>query len=74
VNALNCTVQATLRYQAIPPYYLQARFSSAPTGDATRRLYYLTSNLKLADTSTENWSLPLASIITPVTRGLVFAD
>jgi hypothetical protein len=68
VNAPNCTVHATLRYQAIPPYYLNARFSSAPGGDATRRLYYLTSNLELAGTSTEGWTLPLASTTTPVTR------
>jgi mono/diheme cytochrome c family protein len=71
VDALGCTVQVTLRYQAIPPSYLNARFSSAPTGDATRRLYYLTSNLNLEGTSIENWSLPLASITTPVARGFL---
>jgi hypothetical protein len=75
VNPLDCTVRATLRYQAIPPYYLNARFSSAPGGDATRRLYYLTSNLDLGGTSTENWSLPLASTTTPVKPGsLATAD
>jgi mono/diheme cytochrome c family protein len=66
VDATNCTVQATLYYQATPPSFLNDRFSTAPDGDATRRLYYLTSNLQLSGTSTENWKLPLASTTTSV--------
>jgi len=69
VDATKCTVEATLYYQAIPPSYLNARFTSAPDGDATRRLYYLASNLQLAGTSTENWKLLLASSRTTVARG-----
>jgi len=69
VDATKCTVEATLYYQAIPPSYLNARFTSAPDGDATRRFYYLTSNLALAGTSTENWKLRLASTSTTVARG-----
>ena len=38
-------LRATLYYQSMPPYYLLNRFRTAPNGDATRRLYYLTSNL-----------------------------
>jgi hypothetical protein len=48
-------VRATLYYQTIPPYYLMQRFEQAPSGDGTRRLYYLTSNLKVKGTPIENW-------------------
>ncbi len=68
VNATRCTVQATLYYQSIPPAFLNDRFSSAPDGDATRRLYYLTSNLQLGGTSTEGWKLLLATTTTSVTQ------
>lgn len=68
VDAKKCTVHATLFYQAIPPYFLNDRFTAAPHGDATKRLHYLTSNLQLDGTSTENWKLPLASSSAPVTR------
>jgi len=67
VDPTRCTVQATLFYQAIPPSFLHHRFSSAPDGQATRRLYYLTSNLQLDGTSTEHWKLPLAATRTAVT-------
>jgi mono/diheme cytochrome c family protein len=68
VDPTTCTIQATLNYQSIPPSFLNDRFTSAPDGDATRRLYYLASNLQLAGTSTEHWKLPLASSSVPVTR------
>lgn len=61
-------VKATLYYQSIPPYYLMQRFEQAPTGDGTRRLYYLTSNLKVKGTPIENWKLFIASKSAPVTR------
>ena len=61
VDASKCRVQATLYYQTIPPYYLNQRFTAAPNGDATRRLYYLTSNLNLSGTPVQNWKLPLVS-------------
>lgn len=61
VDATKCRVLVTLYYQTIPPYYLNQRFTAAPTGDATRRLYYLTSNLNLSGTPVQNWKLPIVS-------------
>jgi len=61
IDPSKLTVKATLYYQAIPPYYLMQRFEQAPNGDGTRRLYYLTSNLKLKGTAIENWKLPLVT-------------
>ncbi|MEI6409955.1 MAG: hypothetical protein WCR52_11265 [Bacteroidota bacterium] len=57
-------VQVTMYYQSIPPYYLQQRFTTAPNGAATQRLYYLTSRLNVDDTPIENWKLPLVSMET----------
>lgn len=54
-------VKATLYHQTIPPYYLKMRFDQAPDYPATRRLYYLTSNLKTSGTAIENWKLRIAS-------------
>jgi hypothetical protein len=51
----NVTITATLYYQSIPPYFLNDRFSQAPDGQATQRLYYLTSNLQTKGTPIENW-------------------
>ena len=42
-------MQATLYYQATPPYYLNDRFKAAPNGAATQRLYYLASHLDLTE-------------------------
>lgn len=39
------TIRARLYYQAIPPYYLQQRFTDA-RGSQTKRLYYLASHLE----------------------------
>lgn len=61
VDASKCRVQASLFYQTIPPYYLNQRFTAAPNGDATKRLYYLTSNLDLTKTPVKNWKLPIVS-------------
>ena len=44
------TLKATIYYESIPPYYLKMRFDQAPDYPATKRLYYLTSNLKTAGT------------------------
>jgi mono/diheme cytochrome c family protein len=55
------TMKATIYHQTIPPYYLKMRFEQAPDYPATRRLYYLTSNLKTAGTPIENWKLKIAS-------------
>ena len=62
------TLTATLYYQSIPPYYLKMRFEQAPDYPATKRLYYLTSNLKTAGTPLENWKFKVVSANTPVTR------
>jgi hypothetical protein len=67
-NPSKLVVKATLYYQSIPPYYLMQRFEQAPTGDGTRRLYYLTSNLKVKGTPIENWKLFIASKSAPITR------
>jgi len=55
------SVQATMYFQAIPPYWLKQRFSLAPKGEATRRLYYLTSHLDLRGTPMADWKFRLSS-------------
>jgi mono/diheme cytochrome c family protein len=61
VTPARTTVQATLYYQSMPPYYLNDRFKAAPNGAATQRLYYLASHLKLDRTPAESWKLKIAS-------------
>ena len=61
LTAKNLTVTATLYYQSIPPYFLNDRFSQAPNGPATQRLYYLTSNLQTKGTPIENWKVLITS-------------
>lgn len=61
LDAANLQVRITMHYQAIPPYWLRHRFSLAPNGEATKRLYYLASHLNLQGTAMENWKLPLVS-------------
>ena len=53
------SVEATLYYQSIPPYYLKDRFMTAK-GSAGQRLYYLASNLDLSDTYIKEWKLKVA--------------
>ncbi|HEV8428301.1 MAG TPA: cytochrome P460 family protein [Pyrinomonadaceae bacterium] len=60
-RAKNLSVTATLYYQSIPPYFLHDRFSQAPNGPATQRLYYLTSNLQTKGTPIENWKFLITS-------------
>jgi hypothetical protein len=64
----NLNLRATLYYQSIPPYYLKMRFDQAPDYPATKRLYYLTSNLRTAGTPLENWKFKIVSTSAPVTR------
>lgn len=59
------TLKATIYHQTIPPYYLKMRFDQAPDYPATRRLYYLTSNLKTSGTPIENWKLKIVSASAP---------
>lgn len=54
------SVEATLYYQAIPPFYLQDRFCTAKGTDRDR-LAYLTSKLELADTTAADWKLKMVS-------------
>lgn len=61
INPANVSVQATLYYQSIPPAYLNMRFQTAPNGEATQRLYFLTSNLQTEGTLIEDWKLGLVS-------------
>ena len=57
----NLTVQATVYFQAVPPYWFKQRFSLAPKGEATQRLFYLASHLDLDDTPMKNWKFKLTS-------------
>ncbi|HBL30427.1 MAG TPA: hypothetical protein DD490_26630 [Acidobacteria bacterium] len=57
---LPAAVQATLYYQATPPYYLQDRFCTA-RGEDTQRLYFLAGHLNLEDTAAESWKFNLVS-------------
>ena len=61
VSAEGLTVKATLFYQALPPYYLENLFATAPDGPATRRLHYLCSHIDLTGTPIEGWKLPTAT-------------
>lgn len=67
VDPSRTTVQATLYYQSIPPYYLNDRFKAAPNGVATQRLYFLASHLKLDDTPAKDWKLKITSARTATT-------
>ena len=50
------SVEATLYYQATPPYYLQDRFCTSNSDD-TKRLYYVAGKLSLAGTAAADWKL-----------------
>ncbi len=65
VNPNNLRVSATLYYQSIPPHYLHDRFTQAPDYPATRRLYYLTSNLRTQGTPMENWKVKVVAATRP---------
>lgn len=53
------TVQATLYYQSIPPYYLRDRFAAAQ-GPETKRLYLLASGLD-ASGPIKDWRLAIGT-------------
>ncbi|HEV3470028.1 MAG TPA: cytochrome P460 family protein [Pyrinomonadaceae bacterium] len=65
LRAAPASVQATLHYQALPPYYLADRFSLLTRGltekqtRETRRLKYLADYLNVEGTPVENWKLPV---------------
>ncbi|MCP8898064.1 hypothetical protein [Gilvimarinus xylanilyticus] len=52
-------VEATMYYQAIPPYWLKQRFDLAPEGEATRRLHYLASRLNLDGSILAQWKFKI---------------
>ena len=54
------SVQATLWYQSIPPYYLNQRFQQGKGSD-TARLYQFTQGLNLNGTPLQNWKLQIVS-------------
>ena len=67
VDPKEVSVQARLFYQSIPPYFLNDRFTAAK-GDATRRLYYLTSSVNLASTPMEGWKIAIAAVAAPAVK------
>jgi hypothetical protein len=54
------SVEATLYYQATPPYFLQDRFCTSNSED-TKRLYYVTGRLDLTRTTAHEWKLRLVT-------------
>ena len=60
LSAPPASVEATLYYQATPPYFLQDRFCTAK-GTDTDRLAYLASELKLSGTPAADWKLRMVS-------------
>lgn len=66
VKPSEVAIEATLYYQAIPPYYLKKLFDASPTGPATKRLHFLCANLDLSKTPIRGWKLPLVSTKTAV--------
>jgi hypothetical protein len=54
------SVEATLYYQATPPYYLQDRFCTSQSED-TKRLYFVAGNLDLKDSRAASWKLKLVT-------------
>jgi hypothetical protein len=55
-GAKPAAVQATLYYQATPPFFLQDRFCTSKSAD-TQRLYYVAGNINLAGTPAQDWKL-----------------
>lgn len=60
------TVEASLYYQAIPPYYLQQRFEQA-RGPATQRLHHIGSLLDVKNSPFPQWKL----LVTQASRSIV---
>ena len=55
-------VVVRLYYQSIPPYYLQQRFTTAPTGTFTKNLWYYASRLNINEQGSPlvSWKLKIA--------------
>ncbi len=56
LGAKPVSVQATLYYQATPPFFLQDRFCTSKSAD-TRRLFYVAGNLKFDKPQIQDWKL-----------------
>ena len=54
------TVEATLYYQSIPPFYLMERFTTAD-GPNAQRLHFMASYLNVDGTPIEDWKLEVAA-------------
>ncbi len=61
IDADRISVKASLYYQALPPYYLQNLYATAPNGQATKRLYAIASRLNLKNSPIADWKLKIAS-------------
>jgi hypothetical protein len=60
-GARPASVRVTLYYQAIPPFYLQDRFCTAPAQPDTSRLFFLAGHVNLDGTRAEGWKLQVVS-------------
>lgn len=60
IDGAPAAVQATLYYQATPPFYLQDRFCTSKSTD-TKRLYFMTGRLNLNGSRAEDWKLRTVS-------------
>ncbi|WP_020410535.1 hypothetical protein [Hahella ganghwensis] len=58
----NLRLKVSMFSQSIPPYWLKQRFTAAPNGEATKRLYYMASRLNLQGTPMEDWKLKLREV------------
>jgi len=70
VDPANLSIQVTMHYQAIPPFWQRQRFALAPDEPGIQRLYYLTSHLNTKGTPIENRKLPLVSSTASVEKSL----
>ena len=60
------SVRAVLNYQAIPPYYLQDRFTIGGNNPATAQLRALTNLVDYSNTPAKGWKLPVASVVSVI--------
>ena len=68
VDPNNVTVRATLYYQALPPYFLNNLFKTAPDGKQTQRLHFLLSHVDTKGTPIEQWKLKVVSAEADITQ------
>ncbi|HMB53329.1 MAG TPA: hypothetical protein VKU40_08435, partial [Thermoanaerobaculia bacterium] len=61
LEGVPASVRVRLHYQAIPPFYLQDRFCTAPQDRDTQRLYFLAGHADLDGTEAAGWKLEVVS-------------